>query len=328
MNIRRLVTGGVAVAFLAGAGGMQAGAAEFEATLAQNLSPISGVTIIAQAKGFFEKHGLDITVSNFTSGKQCLNAVLGGAAEIATTAEAPTTAAAMSKQPIAFLARMEYSDLKTLTRKAAGITTAADLKGKKLAFTAGTGSEVYTMALLKKAGLTKDDVTLTNLRPQDMIPALSAGDIDAYNTWEPHVANGKKALGDDVSQIDTSGVYSETFNIVVMKDYLKENPALVKAFLTAMLDAEAWMKANEEEAITTIATVVGMKRETLAALWKDYVYNVVLDQRQIDVLTAHAAWRLDSGNHPPGAVMPDFMTVIDPGPLREIAPDRVMLPGY
>jgi ABC-type nitrate/sulfonate/bicarbonate transport system substrate-binding protein len=114
-----------------------------------------------------------------------------------------------------------------------------------------------------------------------------------------------------------------------MQDYLKENPALIKAFLSAMLDAEAWMKANEADAITTISTVVGMKRETLAELWKDYVYSVVLDQRQIDVLEAHAAWRLDSGNHPPGAEMPDFKSsVIFPGPLREIAPDRVTLSAY
>ena len=328
MYLRRILVSGLATAMLAGAGSLPVSAAEFEATLAQNLSPISGVTIIAKAKGFFETNGLDITVSNFTSGKQSLNAVLGGAAEIATTAEAPTTAAAMSKQPIAFLARMEYSDLKTLTRTGAGIKTAAELKGKKLAFTAGTGSEVYTMALLKKAGLTKDDVVLTNLRPQDMLPALSSGDIDAYNTWEPHIANGKKALGDKVYQIDTAGVYSETFNIVVMQDYLKENPKLVRAFLSAMLEAEAWMKSNREEAITTISTVVGMKRDTLASLWDDYVYNVVLDQRQIDVLTAHAAWRLDSGNHPPGATMPDFSKVIFPEPLREIAPERVKLGGY
>ena len=56
---------------------------------------------------------------------------------------------------------------------------------------------------------------------------------------------------------------------------------------------------------------------------------MVLDQRQIDVLKAHAAWRLDSGNHPPGAEMPDFKSsVIFPGPLREIAPDRVTLSAY
>lgn len=323
--MRYLKQFGAAMAVLAIVVPGPADAAKFEATLAQNMSPISGVTIVAKKKGFFEKHGLDITVSGFTSGKQCLNAVLGGAAQIATTAEAPTTAAAMAKQPIAFLARMEYSDLKTLTAAGSKIASLGDLKGKKLAFTAGTGSEVYTVALLKKAGLTKDDVTLTNLRPQDMLPALAAGDIDAYNTWEPHISNGLKTLGDKAVQLDTAGIYAETFNIVVMKDYLKENPELVSAFLKALLDAEAWMKANPEEAITVVAEVAGMKREDLAAIWKDYIYNVVLDQKQLDVLTAHASWRLESGNHPPGATMPDFATVIDTGPLKAIAPERVTI---
>lgn len=232
----------------------------------------------------------------------------------------------MSKQPIAFLARMEYSDLKTLTAAGSGIKSLADLKGKKIAFTAGTGSEVYTVALLKKAGLGKSDVKLTNLRPQDMLPALSAGDIDAYNTWEPHVSNGVKAMGAKVAELDTKGIYAETFNIVVMKSYLKDNPELISAFLKALLDAEVWMKANPEEAIATVAKAAGMKADALAAIWKDYVYNVVLDQKQLDVLTAHAAWRLESGNHPPGATMPDFSTVIVPGPLKAVAPDRVTIP--
>ena len=67
--------------------------------LAQNLSPISGVTIVAKEKGYFDKQGLDVEILTFTSGKKCLETVLGGAADIATTAEAPTTAAAMANQP-------------------------------------------------------------------------------------------------------------------------------------------------------------------------------------------------------------------------------------
>jgi len=98
---------------------------------------------------------------------------MGGGADIATTAEAPTTAAAMSGQKIALLARTEYSYIKTLTATAAQIRKPADLKGKRIAFTAGTGGEVYTMQLLKAAGLGKDDVTLVNLRPQDMVAALA-----------------------------------------------------------------------------------------------------------------------------------------------------------
>ncbi|CAN5398687.1 NrtA/SsuA/CpmA family ABC transporter substrate-binding protein [soil metagenome] len=301
----------------------QAHAELMKARLAQNLGPISGIVIVAKEKGFFEKHGLDITTSNFTSGKQCLDTVVGGGADIATTAEAPVTAAAMAGQPIAFLARMEYSDLKTVVASKAGIKSKADLKGKKIAFTAGTGSEVYTSALLGKAGLKKEDVTLVNLRPQEMLPALLAGSIDAFDTWEPHIANAKKVMGADVAEIDTKGIYSETFNIVVMKDYLEKNGQLLENFLAAMIDAETWMKANPEDAITVVAKTVGIKREDLAPIWADYFYRVTLDDRQIDTLKTHAAWRLETGNHPPGATMPDFLKVFAPGPLRKLDASRV-----
>ena len=138
-----------------------------------------------KTKGIFEKHGLDISVSNFTSGKQCLDTVVGGGADIATTAEAPVTAAAMANQPIAFVAGMEYSDLKTIVAAKSGIKSKTDLRGKKIGFTAGTGSEVYTATLLKSAGLTPADVTLVNLLLQGLLPALAAGSIDAFDTWEP-----------------------------------------------------------------------------------------------------------------------------------------------
>ena len=299
-----------------------------KARLAQNIAPISGVVIVAQQHGFFAAHGLEITVSNFSTGKQCLDTVIGGAADIATTAESPTTAVMMADQPIAFLARMEYSDDKTLTAVAAHINTLADLKGKRIGFSAGTGSEIYTATLLAKAKLTTADVTLVNLRPQDMVSALSTGSVDAFDTWEPYVSFGKKVLGDKVKDLDTAGVYSETFNIVVMQDYLKTHEALLEKFLAAMIDAEAWMKANPDAAIDEISKTVGMNREDLAAIWKDYVYHVALDQKVIDILDMHSTWRLTSGNHPSGVTkIPDLTKFIAPGPLRAVAPDRVTLPA-
>ncbi|MDX2205314.1 MAG: NrtA/SsuA/CpmA family ABC transporter substrate-binding protein [Hyphomicrobiaceae bacterium] len=295
--------------------------------LAQNLSPISATVIIAKQKGFFAKHGLDVEVSNFTSGKKCLDTVLGGGADIATTAEAPTTAAAMSKQPIAFLARMEYSDLKTLVAADAKIGGPADLKGKKIGYTAGTGGEVYTMTLLKKAGLKPTDVSLTNLPPQGMVAAMAAGSIDAFNTWEPHISNGLKVLGGKAKLIDTKGVYSETFNIVVMQDWLAKNPATADKFLSAAIEAEGWMKANKTEAIKAVAEAVSMKEDELSAIWSEYVFDLVLDDKQLAVLKAHAEWRLESGNHPPNATMPDFSKVIFADPLRRVAKDRVKFSG-
>jgi ABC-type nitrate/sulfonate/bicarbonate transport system substrate-binding protein len=301
-----------------------ASAEMLKARLAQNLSPISGLTIVAVQQGFFAKEGLEITVSNFTSGKQCLDTAVGGGADIATTAEAPTTAAAMAGLPIAFLARMEYSDDKTVASSKSGIKTTADLKGKKIAFTAGTGSEVYTDTLLKSAGLSRSDVTLVSLQPQEMLPALASGSIDAFDSWEPHISNAKKALGAGAVSVDTKGIYFETFNIVVTRDYLKNNEVLMEKFLKALIESEAWMNANPKEAIDVVAKATGIKVDDLTAIWPDYVFHVVLDDKQMDVLKTHSAWRVASGNHPPGvSSVPDFTKVVDPTPLKKVDPSRV-----
>jgi len=296
------------------------------AHLAQNLSPISGVVLVAEKEGFFTKHGLDIAVSNFTSGKQCLDTMMGGAADIATTAETPFTAAMLADQPVAFLARMEYSDDNMLAAAAAHIDNWTDLKGKRIAFTAGTGSEITTDMILAKAKLTQADVTLVNLRPQDMASALASNSIDAYDTWEPHIYDGEKALGDKVKELSAAGIYSETFNIAVTQSYLKTHETLIENFLAAMIDAESWMKAHPKMAVADVADMVGMKPTDLTPIWDKYVYHVALDQKQIDILTLNSTWRLKSGNHPVGATtLPDLNKFVFPGPLRAVAPDRVTI---
>jgi ABC-type nitrate/sulfonate/bicarbonate transport system substrate-binding protein len=323
-RIGRLLSAATAIALALSAG--WANAAD-KIRVAQNLAPISGLVIIAKQKNLFEKYGVDAAVSNFTSGRQALETVLGGGADIATTAEAPITAAALANQKIAVLARMEYSDDKTLVSAASGINTAKDLKGKRLGYTVGTGSEIYTLTLLKKAGLTKNDVTLVNLRPEDMVAALASNSIDAYNTWEPHINNGKKTLGNKVKELDTKGVYAETFNLVVTQDYLNKNAKTVTAFLKAVLDAEHFLKTNRDESIGIIAQATGMKKEDLAEIWNDYHFELVLDDGVLTTLKTHAQWRLETGNAPDGATLPDFRRFIFAAPLKQIAPERIKIQG-
>jgi ABC-type nitrate/sulfonate/bicarbonate transport system substrate-binding protein len=316
-----------AALFAISSGAGPASAAEtMSAHLAQNLSPISGVVLVAEKEGFFTKHGLDISISNFTSGKQCLDTVMGGAADIATTAETPFTAAMLADQPVAFLARMEYSDDNMLTAVSAHINKFADLKGKRIGYTASTGSEITTDMILAKAKLTRADVTMVNLRPQDMVSALATGSIDAYDAWEPHIYDGKKALGAKVKGLSAAGIYSETFNIAVTQNYLKTHEKLLEKFLAAMIDTEAWMKTHRAAAIADVADTVGMKPADLAPIWNGYVYHVALDPKQIDVLTLNTNWRLKTGNHPVGVTkVPDLAKFVFPGPLRAVAPDRVTL---
>lgn len=101
----------------------------------------------------------------------------------------------------------------------------------------------------------------------------------------------------------------------------------MESFMRALVEASEFIAQNREESIEIISRVAGMPEADLRETWEDYVYDVVIDSRTMDVLQAHAAWRLDSGNHPRGATMPDFTQIIDARPLRAVAPERIQVEG-
>ena len=97
------------------------------------------------------------------------------------------------------------------------------------------------------------------------------------------------------------------------------------SFALTLLLAACNADPSKDKSKATVAEAVGMKRDELQGIWPDYVYRVRLDDRLVEILNMHAAWRLASGNHPPGAVMPDFSKVIALEPLKTLDPARVTL---
>ncbi len=76
------------------------------------INPIanSALIFIAEEKGYFEEQGLDIEYHNFPTGKLALDALIGGGADIATTADVPITLAGLANQPISVISTIEYSN--------------------------------------------------------------------------------------------------------------------------------------------------------------------------------------------------------------------------
>ena len=119
--------------------------------------------------------------------------------------------------------------------------------------------------MLKGAGLTPGDVTLVDLRPQEMLPAIAAGGIEAFDTWSPTSPTPEGPAAEAVLGRN-QGAASETFDVVVMRSYLDANSPLVEKLLQALIDAEACMKAHPDEAITAVADIVGMNHNELAPI--------------------------------------------------------------
>jgi ABC-type nitrate/sulfonate/bicarbonate transport system substrate-binding protein len=300
-----------------------AGAAE-KVSLAYTQTLYSAQVIIAREKGYFAKHGIDLDPKLFTAGRLTLDAVMAGAADICTTAETPMTAAVMAQRPIAIIARLAKATPTTLVHADAGIGSIQDLKGKKLGVTAGTGSEVYVYSVLEKAGLKPSDVTYVNLRPEDMPGALANRSVDAINTWQPNISNAERVLGAKATVLPTVGIYNETWNLVVMQDYLKANSRQATAMIQALLEAESFINGNRPEAMDILSRVVGVDRSVVESSWSNFEFRIALDPGVTDILQAHSRWRLATGNMPQGVTsVPDFRKVVFPAPLDAADPKRV-----
>jgi NitT/TauT family transport system substrate-binding protein len=154
--------------------------------------------------------------------------------------------------------------------------------------------------------------------------ALINGSVDAINTWQPHIANAEKLLGGKARVVDTAGIYSETWDLVVMQDYLKSHEKAVTEMIEALIDAEAFIRDHHAETVDILSRVVGVDRNTVEASWSNFEFHVALDSSLMDVLQAHSRWRIATGNLPQGVSgVPDFHKVIFAGPLKSADAKRV-----
>ena len=294
--------------------------------LAENAAPLSSLSIIAHEKGFFKEEGLDIEVRSFTSGKLALDAVVGGAADFGTVAETPIMRAGFANADLKIISTITTTsnDSKVIARKDKGISIFKDLKGKKVATFIGTNAEYFMYSYLKSEGMTVNDIKLTNLQPPDMVAALVRGDIDAYFVWEPHIYNAKKQLGDNAIIFSNKDVYTATFNIIIPSKFAQENPEDAKKFIRALIKAENFAKQNRDEAISIVATQIGMDKSTLSDIWSNYDYQVKLDQSLVEYLKQQATWAIETGSTS-NKEMPNYQQMIQPEFLKEIKPEAVTI---
>lgn len=135
-----------------------------------------------------------------------------------------------------------------IVSKDSGITSLADLKGKKIAVNeAGTG-EYLALLALEKAGLSKDDVTLVNLAPPEAAAAFGSGQVDAWATWSSFTGLAEDEMGGKML-IDGGelGSLNDT-PFIVTSSFAEKYPTLVKAVYEGLQDAATWIEQNQAEA--------------------------------------------------------------------------------
>lgn len=294
-------------------------------TIAEGMQPIVAPVYVADEKGFFKQQGLDVQLVPFSKGKLCLDAVIGGQTNIGTVAETPLMHIGFQNQPIVILTTMETADenIKCVARKDKGINSPVGLKGHRVGVPIGGNAEYFMDTFLKKYGLTRNDVTIVNLNPPEMVGAIVGGDIDASFSWEPHISRTLTQLGDKAILFPSSGLYRETFNIVSLKEWAENNSKTCEQLLRALHQATQFIESNKDESIAIVAKRINLEPAELAGIWNYYTFKLMLDQSLMNSMIDQAKWAIASKTQV--GPVPDYSYMFYTAPLQSIVPDAVKL---
>jgi ABC-type nitrate/sulfonate/bicarbonate transport system substrate-binding protein len=219
-------------------------------------TPHFGNIVVGAEKGFFEKEGLPVQVTNFASGSTAVDAFRAGQGNLVVAGDLPSLR--LWKQGgIGLCAQANYGELSIIVAKKS-INKPADLRGKKVGILIGSTSEYFAKLYLASGGVDYKEIDVINLRPAEMVTGLVRGDIDAFVIWQPF---GWRAVeADSNTHIVTTGepYFHEWEMVSTMPEYAQTHGAEIVAFLKGLDQAGKWIPGNLNEAAQIVAKSLRM----------------------------------------------------------------------
>ena len=136
-------------------------------------------------KGWFEEAGVDVRFEWFDY-VASMDAYAAGQLDAVcmTNGDALVTGATGRRSTMAII--NDFSNGNDMIVARPGITSVAELAGKKVAVEIGFVGHLLLLRALEKAGLTEDDIELVNVRTNETPMVLASGEVDAIVAWQPN----------------------------------------------------------------------------------------------------------------------------------------------
>ena len=295
-------------------------------TIAYSVTPDAALAEVAQMKGYFLQEGLEAIPHRHPYGKLALQEVLDGSADFATVAETPVMFAIMKGEGISIIATIQTSHKSNaiVARKDKGILTPSDLKDKKIGATLGTTSQFFMDAFLAVHGISRTGMQVIALKPNELQTALTRGEIDAASMFNPYISSMQKILGNREITFYDEDIYTQAFNIVATREYIRKNPEQVKRLLRALLKAEEFVRQNPDEAQKSVADFTKIDSGLIRKIWGDTEFSVRLDQSLLLAMEDESEWAIKN-KLTDNPQIPNYLDFIYFDGLQSVKPEAVMI---
>jgi NitT/TauT family transport system substrate-binding protein len=236
----------------------------------------SALFLASTAKGYYKAAGLDVTIDAGNGSGGTVTRVAGGAydkgfADMAALMEFHANNPDAPNKPVAVMMVYNNTPAAVLALRKSGITKPADLNGRKLG-APGFDAGRKAFPIFAKAN-NISGVQWTSMDPPLRETMLVRGDIEAitgfsFTSLLNLEARGVKTEDIVVMPYPAHGVKLYGNAIIASPRLIRENPAAVKAFLSAFLKGAREVIANPDASIEYVKA-------------RDGIINVDLEKRRL-----------------------------------------------
>ncbi|MDA0733374.1 MAG: ABC transporter substrate-binding protein [Chloroflexi bacterium] len=190
---------------------------------------------VARERGYFAEEGLEVEI--FTPGdpSTVLQTVASGRDDFGISYQTDLLIARQQDVPVvSVMALVQHPLNSVMALESSGISTPADLAGKKIGSPAIPSDELLLSTMLKSEGKTIADIELINVG-FSLVPALISGEVDAIiGAYWVHesISAVNQGFPVNIMRLEEHGV-PDFYELVMVanEDMIAENPDLIQRFV-------------------------------------------------------------------------------------------------
>lgn len=226
------------------------------------ITDFNGTSLLAVAKelGLWEKYNIDANYFTFTNGPLQIQAMGSGDLDFGYIGPGAFWLPASGEAKFISLNTIGNAD-RVIVRKDSGITSMAQLKGKEVAFPAGTSGEQILNLALEAAGMTQADITPVIMDPSTLVAAFSSGKVVAAGIWYPNVEVIKKSV--EIVELAGNADFEDKMAFpnafVASNDVVEKYPEIVSIVQSILKEANDYRYNNLDKTIELVAKQLALE---------------------------------------------------------------------
>lgn len=285
--------------------------------IAMSTTPLSAPLIIAKELALFKRYDVDVELIPYQGGHLCFDAMINGDADLATSSESVVMFNSFKRNNFRLLASFVESDndLKLLSYENRNNAEGKNFNRKRIGIVKDSSSEFFTDSFLIVTGQEGSSFEKVYMSPQQLAPALMAGDVDVISVWEPYGYHLIRDQGSSIYQYPSKGIYNLSFNLISNDINTKAHFNAHVNILKALEETQQFIAEHPQQAKKIISDYLNISDDELEWAWNDYIFRLSLNNSLLSMLHTQARWAVASGAVS-SQKMPDFRILMDESALH------------